>query len=64
MYGGPKGFMAGAAVGSVSEFVIKPLYKNYIKPQVIRPAQRWYNMWWTEFQNEVNAAIYKAQMMR
>lgn len=62
--GGPKGILAGAVVGGVSEFVIKPLYKGYIKPQVIRPAQKWYNIWWTSFQNEVNAAILNAQIMR
>lgn len=47
--GGPYGF----AVGVVAEYVIKPLYVNYVKPHVIVPAQKSYNSWWTGFYNQV-----------
>lgn len=51
--GGPYGFVAGATVGTVSEFVVKPLYKNYVKPHMVVPAQKAYNRWWTSFYNQI-----------
>lgn len=59
--GGPYGFAAGAAVGSVSEFVVKPLYKNAVRPYLIVPAQKSYNRSWTNFYNNVifNISRYK-----
>ena len=51
--GGPYGFAAGAAVGAVSEFVIKPLYKNVVKPHIVVPAQKRYNQLWRGFYNKM-----------
>jgi len=51
--GGPYGFAAGVAVGVVAEYVIKPLYVNYVKPHVVVPAQKSYNSWWTGFYNQI-----------
>jgi len=58
-YGGAWGFVAGATVGILSEFVIKPLYNNYVHPQIVVPAQKSYNAWWTGFYNQVLYNISK-----
>ncbi len=42
-FGGPKGFVAGVTVSAVSEFVVKPIYKNYFYPKVVKPAENSYN---------------------
>ncbi|MGU9938522.1 RHS repeat-associated core domain-containing protein [Empedobacter brevis] len=40
--GGPYGFAAGVAVGAASEYIIKPLYKNVVKPHIINPIiEKW-----------------------
>lgn len=59
--GGPKGFVAGATISAVSEFVVKPLYNNYVEPHMIIPAQQGYNRWWTGFYNHLlfNISRYK-----
>ena len=51
--GGPYGFAAGAAVGVVAEYVIKPLYVNIVKPHIVVPAQKSYNSWWTGYYNQI-----------
>ena len=51
--GGPYGFVAGAAIGGISEFVVKPLYKNYVRPNIVVPAQKTYNRWWTSAYNKL-----------
>lgn len=52
-FGGGWGFVAGAATGVVSEYVIKPLYTNYVYPQLVVPTQKIYNSSWTGFYNNI-----------
>lgn len=42
-FGGPQGFVAGTAVTTVSELIVKPLYKKYFYPKVVKPAENSYN---------------------
>jgi len=52
-FGGPKGFVAGTTISAIGEFVVKPLYKNYFYPKVVRPAEKQYNSAVSEFYNNI-----------
>lgn len=55
--GGPAGFVGGVVAESVLKYVVKPIYKNYVKPYIVVPVQKRYNELWTGFYYELIGKI-------
>jgi len=55
--GGPAGFVAGVSAEVLMKYLIKPIYKNYVKPYVVVPVQKRYNELWTGFYYEILGKI-------